>query len=135
MYRVVLVPDSVVYHYGGFSLKADSFKKASYNHRNQMVMLLKNLSLWRLCWVFPLRIVLELASVLLLFKGNWKHPFAALFGISWVLLHPVNIYKRRLDTQRRRRVSDAEMAGRFYPKSVVYWYFAKGVRSVQQLSL
>jgi GT2 family glycosyltransferase len=131
--RIRYIPDSVVYHYGGFSLEADSYKKASFNHRNQMVMLLKNLSLGRLLWVFFGRVLMELANVLLILKGNWKHPLAALSGLLWVLTHPLSIYKRRRDTQRRRQVDDSLVARSLYPKSIVFQYFLKGVRSVKDL--
>ncbi len=132
-YRIWYVPNSVVYHYGGFTLDADSYKKANFNHRNQLVMLLKNLSFTRLCVVFPVRIMMELANVLLLFKGNWKHPLAALSGLVWVLTHPLSIAQRRFHTQKIRRVSDRDIADRFYSKSIVLQYFLRGVRTVQGL--
>jgi GT2 family glycosyltransferase len=132
-YRIRYTPDSIVYHYGGFTLDADSYKKASYNHRNQLVMVLKNLSFLRLCCVLPVRVVLELANILLIFKGNWKHPLAALSGLFWVATHPLNIWRRRRDTQKRRRISDRDIVERFYPKSIVWQYFLRGIRSVQDL--
>ena len=76
---------------------------------------------------------MELANVLLLLKGNWKHPLAAISGVLWLILHPVDIYCRRQDTQKRRRISDHGMKPRFYSKSIVVQYFLKGVRSVQDL--
>lgn len=132
-YHIRYIPESVVYHYGGFSLEADSYKKASFNHRNQLVMLLKNLSMGRLLWVFPGRVFMELANVFLIFKGNWKHPLAALAGLLWLVTHPLHIYKRRRGTQDRRQVADKCISKRFYAKSVVLQYFLKGVRSVQDL--
>ena len=132
-YRIRYEPKSVVFHYGSFTLGADSYKKAYFNHRNQLVMLLKNLSFSRLCWVFPTRVMLELANVLLIFKGDWKHPLAALSGIAWVLTHPFTIWRRRSETQQKRRVSDTAIANRFYKKSIVVHYFLRGVRSVKDL--
>lgn len=132
-YRIVLVPDSVVYHYGGFSLKADSFKKAYLNHRNQLVMMLKNVSAGRLWWVFPVRLCFELSNVLFLLKGNWKHPLAALCGIAWVLTHPLPIYRRRKDAQSRRRVAERDIVARMFRGSVVFGYFVRGVRTARAL--
>lgn len=132
-YRIVLEPDSVVYHYGGFSLKADSFKKAYLNHRNQLVMMLKNVSAGRLCRVFPVRLCFELANVLLLLKGNWKHPLAALCGIGWVLAHPLSVYRRRKEAQARRRVPEREVVARMFRGSVVFGYFVRGVRTAREL--
>jgi len=132
-YNIKYIPESIVYHYGGFSLDADSYKKAYFNHRNQLIMLLKNLSVAKLCVVFPVRVVLELANLALLLKGNWKHPLAALAGLCWVALHPIEILRRRKETQVRRQVSDRAIQGRFYSRSIVFQYFAKGVRTAMEL--
>lgn len=132
-YKIKYVPESIVYHYGGFTLDADSYKKAYFNHRNQLIMLLKNLSVPRLCVVMPVRIVLELANLALLLKGNWKHPLAALAGLLWVATHLFQILKRRQETQNRRQVSDSAIQDRFYSRSIVFQYFARGVRSVMDL--
>ena len=132
-YRLVYVPDSVLYHYNGFTLGADSYKKAYFNHRNQLVMLLKNFSLSRLLYKMPIRMGMELANVLLLLKGNWKHPVAAIAGLLWVLLHPVNILRRRRETQRMRRVGDSEIERKLFRGSVVYRHFIRGSKTLRDL--
>ena len=76
---------------------------------------------------------LELANVLFLLKGNWKHPLAALSGLLWVLSHPIDILGRRRQTQKRRRICDLDLVERFYPGSIVWQYFLRGVRSVKDL--
>lgn len=132
-YRVAYVPDSVVYHYGGFSLEADSYKKAAFNHRNQLVMMLKNLSFLRLLFRFPVRIAMEMANVLLLLKGNWKHPVAAMAGILWVATSPLNILRRRRRAQAVRKVKDGEIERRLFNGSIVYHYFLRGIKTVREL--
>ena len=132
-YRLVYVPDSVLYHYNGFTLSADSYKKAYFNHRNQLVMLLKNLSLSRLLYKIPIRLGMELANVSLLLKGNWKHPVAALAGLLWVLLHPVDILRRRRKTQKMRSVGDREIERKLFRGSVVYRHFIRGAKTVRDL--
>lgn len=132
-YRLVYVPNSVLYHYNGFTLSSDSYKKAYFNHRNQLVMLLKNLSLSRLLYKIPIRLGMELANALLLLKGNWKHPVAALAGLLWVLLHPVNILQRRRKTQRMRSVGDSEIERKLFRGSVVYRHFIRGAKTVRDL--
>ena len=132
-YRLVYVPDSVLYHYNGFTLSADSYKKAYFNHRNQLVMLLKNLSLSRLLYKIPIRLGMELANVSLLLKGNWKHPVAALAGLLWVLLHPVDILRRRRKTQQMRSVDDREIERKLFRGSVVYRHFIRGAKTVRDL--
>ncbi len=133
-YRIVFVPESVVYHYGGFSLKSDSFQKAFYNHRNQLVMLLKNWSGIRLMWVFPLRAIFELATVVLsVAKGDWKHPLAALKGLLWVVTHPFNIRRRRRSAQLARVVSDRQLVENMYRGILPVQYFLRGIRTANEL--
>ena len=133
-YRVVSVPRSTVYHYGGWSLQADSFRKAYCNHRNQLVMVLKNLSAERLIWAFPARAALEVATVALgALRGDWKHPVAALAGLLWVLTHPRNVLRRRRQAQRARAVSDRVVTRKMYRGAIVYAYFIRGIRTAASL--
>ncbi|MDP6779210.1 MAG: glycosyltransferase family 2 protein [Candidatus Latescibacteria bacterium] len=133
-YRIVSVPRSTVYHYGGWSLEAESYKKAYCNHRNQLVMVLKNLSAERLIWAFPARAVFEMATVALgVLRGDWKHPVAALAGLLWVLTHPLEVLRRRREAQRSRAVPDAVISRQMYRGSIVYAYFIRGIRTASSL--
>ncbi|MFT4604829.1 MAG: GT2 family glycosyltransferase [Rhodothermales bacterium] len=78
-YRVMVEPQSRVYHIGGGSLPQESPRKTAYNFRNSLLMLYKNLppSRWRR--VFPQRIVLDgLATVRFLGKGEFAQAGAVL---------------------------------------------------------
>lgn len=133
-YRIVSVPGSLVYHYGGFSLGAESFRKTYFNHRNQLVMMLKNWSFARLVWIFPIRILLmESTLVLALLKGDWKHPVGFLAGVLWIVTHPISIWRRRRSAQRVRTTSDVQVMNRMYRRSVVWDYFVRGKRTVSSL--
>ena len=133
-YRVISVPQSVVYHYGGWSLGAERLKKAYLNHRNSLVMVLKNWSAAHLAWIFPARVCLEAATVLMaVSKRDWKHPLAALAGILWVLTHPVDILRRRRAAQRSRTATDGEVVKRMFRGSVAFRYFVGGVRTATEL--
>lgn len=135
-YKVKSVPESLVYHYGGWSLDARAFRKAYLNHRNQLVMVLKNLSALSLAWVLPARVLMELSTVLLgMVKRDWKRPAAALCGLSWVLFHPVEILRRRREAQRVRVVSDREVFGKVYRGVVGFRYFLGGVRRASDLDI
>ena len=70
-FRIVSVPGAVVYHEGGASLAAGSPQKIYLNHRNNIAMVLQNMSLSHLFWAFPLRLLLEVAAAVgYLFRGN-----------------------------------------------------------------
>lgn len=133
-YRILSVPQSLVYHYGGWSLGAERFRKAYLNHRNQMVMVLKNYSPEWLLWAFPARVCMELGTLLLaVLRRDWKHPLAALYGLLWVLAHPLQILRRRRGAQRARRVPDRAVVKKMYRGSVGFAYFVRGRRTAREL--
>ena len=52
-------PNSVVYHVGGGTLSNDSPYKTYLNFRNNLIMLFKNLPLYSLLYLMPLRFILD----------------------------------------------------------------------------
>ena len=54
-YRIVSVPESLVYHWGGFSLEAETFQRLYLKHRNSFIMMLKNWSTGSLIRTVPMR--------------------------------------------------------------------------------
>jgi hypothetical protein len=125
-YRIVSVPDSVVFHWGGFSLKAETFQRLYLKHRNSFVMLLKNWSFPFLLKTVPVRIALECLTGLAILKGDWKRAAAGIAGAAWVLLHPFDVMRRRRVSQAARRVPDREVARAMLGRSVVVSYFIRG---------
>jgi GT2 family glycosyltransferase len=72
-YRVVCVPQSVIYHVGGGSLPYESERKTYLNFRNNLFLLYKNLPGTRLKKIIFLRKILDgLAAAMFLFKGRPK---------------------------------------------------------------
>jgi hypothetical protein len=61
-YHVRSVPSSVIRHEGGASLQDGSVEKIYFNHRNNITMLLKNRSMAGLCWLVPVRFMLDVAT-------------------------------------------------------------------------
>ena len=51
--------NSVVYHYGGGTLKYNHSKKTFYNHRNNLLILIKNMEFKKIISVFPIRIFID----------------------------------------------------------------------------
>ena len=128
-YRLVAVPSSVVYHHAGRSLPAASFRKNYLNHRNNLVMLFKNLPGRTLSWLLPSRGLLELAAVLnYVLRGRLRAAAAPLAALLWCLTHPLNLLERR----RRSRAlataaTDADRRG-VYGGSILVQYYLRGRR-------
>ncbi len=74
---LVCVPQSVVFHVGGATLKTESPRKTFLNFRNNLLMLYKNLPDNELASVMWMRLVLDyLAALSFLFKGQVSNAFA-----------------------------------------------------------
>lgn len=70
-YRIVCVPQSVVYHVGGGTLPKENPRKTFLNFRNNLLLLYKNLPERSLRRVMCLRLLLDaLASLVFLLKGE-----------------------------------------------------------------
>jgi GT2 family glycosyltransferase len=125
-YRIVSVPSSVIYHWGGFSLTAESFLRLYLKHRNSLVMMIKNVSVGSLVTRLPIRLLIEFLTAGALLKGDWKRAVAAWAGVLWVLAHPVNVLRRRTIAQKTRTVTDQAVDERMYRGSVVWAYYLRG---------
>ena len=70
-YKIVVLPQSVVYHLGGGALGYESPRKTFLNFRNNLLMLYKNLSPSKLPWIFLIRFFLDyVAAFQMLLSGN-----------------------------------------------------------------
>ena len=74
---LVCVPQSVVYHVGGATLKKENPRKTFLNFRNNLLMLYKNLPEEELAPVMRVRAVLDyVAALTFLLKGQWANARA-----------------------------------------------------------
>ncbi len=77
--QLVCVPQSVVFHVGGATLKKENPHKTFLNFRNNLVMLYKNLPQEDLAPVMRVRAVLDYAAALsFLLKGRFSNALAVL---------------------------------------------------------
>lgn len=131
-HRILAVPGSVVYHHSGFSLPPRSFLKSYLNHRNNLVMLCKNLEARRLAWLLPLRLALEAAATAVYLAGRqWSSVPAPAAAVLWVLSHPGQLRRRRRASQAMRQ-PEARCAG-VYAGSITGQYYLRRVRRVRDL--
>jgi hypothetical protein len=133
-YRVISVPDSLVYHLSGGSLPAGDFRKMYLNHRNSLLMLLKNYSLASLLWAWPSRMALEAMSLAkALASGDWTWARAIVAAGCWVMEHYVLIANKRRAVQHLRRADDRQVMKRMCRRSAALAYFLGGKRTAAEL--
>lgn len=132
-YKVCSVSGSRVYHYSGYSLDAKNWQKMYLNHRNNLVMLIKNYETKSLLWLLPLRLLFEMfAAGVSFFSLNWKRLFAVFLSLLYVVFHLIPIWKKHISIQELRNVEDRHIFDRMYRGSVVWQYYILRNFSVSQ---
>lgn len=133
-YKIKAAPQSVVYHYAGATLAAGDFRKKYFNHRNSLLMILKNFEWRNLLWILPLRILLELAATVLAVKQKDYRRIIAIFrGGWWNIWNIPCIFAERSWIRRHRTVSDREMFRRMYWGTAALQYYLYRKRTYFQL--
>lgn len=115
-----------IYHYSGYTLRSDNEHKMYLNHRNNLIMMIKNYSLPFLLILFPLRLVLEIATIFadaMLWEG--KRAKAVLKALNFIFKHPAQIFAKRFKVQKLRKVSDRAIIQNMYRGSVVIDHFLR----------
>lgn len=130
--KVCCVPRSCVYHVGGGTLPKDNPMKTYLNFRNNLTMLYKNLPEKELKSVMRRRWFLDyLAAVqTLVLNRHW--------GDCKAIFRARRDFKRWLPQfqKDRERIQTMQQAGKVdgrKPYSILWQYYAKGVRSFSQL--
>jgi len=125
-YTIWVVPQSRVFHVGGGTLPKDNPRKVYFNHRNNLTMLMKNLSRRSLIQVMVFRLILDLAS-------------AAGYALSGKINFSVSVFKAHFNfflhlrkTIRKRRKDKAQKVS-LYPHSILFQFFVKRRQNYSQL--
>ncbi len=122
----LVATNTYIYHYSGYTLRKDNQHKMYLNHRNNLIMMIKNYSLPTLLLVLPIRILFEMATVIadsILWNG--KRGKAVLHALSFIFSHPLLILKKRRQVQKLRKVSDRAIIANMYRGSVVIDHYVR----------
>lgn len=115
-FRVVIVPNSIVYHERRLSAGSWRlpYRNIFLNTRNRFVTLIKNYSFWNLMRFVPPFILLEITRSVILLKRKPRHAIATFHGILWVLRNLKSISVKRSVVQKLvRKVHDSFVLARF----------------------
>lgn len=130
-YRVVCVPDSIVYHVGGGMLPYESEFKTYLNFRNNLFMLHKNLPDIGLGSAMLIRRALDgLAALMFLLKGKFRNVKAV-----W---NAHRDYYNSLDDLKRKRALNREMTVSYpgnliYNRSIIFQYYIGNRKTFSRL--
>ncbi|WKZ29596.1 MAG: glycosyltransferase family 2 protein [Patescibacteria group bacterium] len=104
-HRVVLAPDSVVFHKYEFSR---SIKKYFWMERNRFIVLLRMYRLPTLLLVLPAFLAMELGLWLFALKSGWWREKARAYGYFFSGAHLVALGSARRKAQAWRKITDRE---------------------------
>jgi GT2 family glycosyltransferase len=132
-HRAVVVPSSVVFHDAGTTLDPESPRKVYLNHRNSLLMLLKNHRASALIHVLPVRFLLDLLAFLYrLLNGEVMNGFAILRALGSILFGLGEIARSRMSLASIRSGGTRKVP--LYRKSIVWQYFVLRRKTFSQLS-
>jgi len=128
-YRIIFVPDSVVYHeFGTTSLlepKLQSFNAKFHGTKNYITTLIKNFGGPNALKIVPLHILLWLGlGSFLVLKSQFKEGFYVWRGVLWCGFHLSQVLKKRRRIQSTRVVSEKALMNKLL-KKVPFGYFLR----------
>lgn len=131
-YKVMVCPDSEVYHVGGGTLHKSNPRKTYYNYRNNLIILYRNLKGVYLFYIMLMRLILDgIAAIKYLFAGegsNFKAVFRAhMHFYKWNFSHGGAIDKPEV-------LSNVKLRGT-YQSSIIWDYFVRGKKYYKDIKL
>jgi GT2 family glycosyltransferase len=124
-YKVVFIPNAIVYHKGGFSYKSKgyvakkTFPTSFLYVRNRLSSMIKNYELMNLLKFVPANILIMLGLSLLSVKnGDIGDAQAIKNGLFWNIHNLKKIILKRIAVQRIRTVGDISLANKGVIKKV-----------------
>jgi GT2 family glycosyltransferase len=135
-YKLMVIPQSRVYHHAGGSLKQGSYRKIYFNYRNNIMMIMKNLELKNLFKLLFIRYILEIINLFyaLCIKFSIKEFFAIFNAHIWIITHIGSIIRKRRVVQNMRTIADKDLKRLIYDKSIVIDYFIKSKKTFASLN-
>jgi GT2 family glycosyltransferase len=132
-YRIMATSQGIAYHVGGGTLNRSSPKKTFLNARNNLVLLIRNLPTGKVLGTVWTRACLDgLWAMRSLLRGDFATIWAILKAHWAVWLRLGYWLKKRKEIYRELPAIPQTTTG-YYPRSIVWQHFAKGVKKFSGL--
>lgn len=133
-YKVIYVPEAAIYHLGSAGMERKGARHLYLNHRNNLVMVLKNYSAGTLFRVLPARLVLEAATMAYaLLRENPLRAKAIIKALLNVARELPAILRERKKVQAMRLVDDKVIQKKMYDGSIAVEYFIKKRKTIKEI--
>ncbi|MDR0748769.1 MAG: glycosyltransferase family 2 protein [Tannerellaceae bacterium] len=131
-YRLMCIPQSVVYHLGGATLAAGNPQKVFLNFRNSLLMVYKNLPEEELKHVFRVRFFLDCLAALKFLLSGHPAAAAAIYNARKEFRLLIPIYKP-IREENLRKATLRPVPG-LMRKSLIAAFYLKGKKTFSALS-
>ena len=135
-YRIIYVPQSVVYHKKGGSSDGSASRNLMFYEgaKNCTKTLAKNLGIKRLLLILPLHVAAWLGmGVIFLMKGSISDAKAIIKGLLWNLSNIGHVAKDRKIVQSKRLVTDGQIAFVMMGRQSTSLLFRKGIDWIKRI--
>jgi GT2 family glycosyltransferase len=133
-WKSVYIPRAKIYHIGCPHLNRQNPLRIYLEHRNSVLMLIKNLSFKNLICYLPLRLALEFGIMIAsFFAFKFHRAFAILKSFAYLLKNYREITSKRQRIQINRKMDDRYALLNAYCGSVVLKYFLRGTTTASNL--
>ena len=123
-YRNIVTTKTYIYHYSGYTLRKDNQHKMYLNHRNNLIMMIKNYSWPHLVILFPMRIFMELLTIVAdSILWDRKRSKAVIQSLIYIIKNLGTILGKRREIQKLRRVKDSAIVKNMYCRSIIWDHF------------
>lgn len=137
-YKIMVCPQSLVYHVGGGALPYKNPRKTYLNFRNGLILLQKNLTLFKIFWIIPVRLILDhIAAYKALFSDNAPDYFAIVKAHFHFITNQLMWIRKRREANRFIKLCSVDkrkpnLYG-VYKNSLVVDFFIKGKTKFSEL--
>ena len=131
-FRLAFIPSSIIYHHGTTKIITD---KTFYNHRNGLIMLIKNYSAYELFRYLPIRLFFDLTAFLYYLLGHKPSNGIELIKayLSLFSLMP-QVIRHRIELNKLRKGwGKPKFKYPLYPKSIIVDYFLRNKKKFSDL--
>ena len=137
-YKIGYCAESTVYHVGGGTLNKSNPRKTLLNFRNNRKLLRKNLTETELKEIYSTRNRLDqLAALVALAKGNIAEAKAIRQGLNEYKTTTQKWNKKREENEEMQKTISVGKPNKtgIFNESIIWNYFAKGIKKFSQLKL
>ncbi|HLF64660.1 MAG TPA: bifunctional riboflavin kinase/FAD synthetase [Saprospiraceae bacterium] len=135
-YRIGVIPESVVYHFGGATLAYDTPAKVFLNFRNNLSTITKHMPAGWLIIVLLMRVFLDfLACLHFIFRAQFLNAMAVIRAYAGFWLRLPQTIRKRLRLYKRieaMRIGPSKV--NFYRRSILIDYYLLNKRYFSQLT-